>query len=259
MYQFHANSIIVEDKLTWSGCTTLLSSLQVTSNALATNHNSQTPKHIQGSLQSFDGIFIEPKGLPQTRTQDHKIHLKLDTAHQMPDLTAGNLIFRKLRLRKLSMSCCKLESMVRPSTSSYSSPVLLVQERTIFGGCVRTTKLSTKKQSKTNFPFLSFMNSQMSYMVPGIFLKLDLGYVYHQIKMHTNAIEKIAFKTHDGHYEFLVLPFGLTNAPSTFQCLVNDVFRPYIRKFILVFFDDILIYSKHGYHFIESLRTKGSA
>ena len=92
-----------------------------------------------------------------------------------------------------------------------------------------------------------------------IFSKIDLHFWYHQVRIHDEDIHKIAFRTRYGHYEFVVMSFGLTNLPVNFMCMMNSIFSKYQYKFSLVFIDDILLYSmskeEHKEHLSIVLRV----
>jgi len=89
----------------------------------------------------------------------------------------------------------------------------------------------------------------------GVFSNIDLRSGYHQLRIKPEDMPKIAFKTRYGHYEFIVMPFGLTNSPAAFMDVMNGVFRTYLDKFVVVFIDDILIYSKDKEEHTNHLRT----
>ena len=84
---------------------------------------------------------------------------------------------------------------------------------------------------------------------------MDLHSRYHQTRMKVEDILETTFRTHEGHYEFFIMPFGLINAPSSFQGLMNSIFKPFLEKFVFVFFDDIVIYNKSWKDHVQDLYT----
>ena len=154
---------------------------------------------------------------------DHQIPLKPD----MPPPFKGIFRLSQLELQELKRQLDQLlkDDKISPSTSPYGAPVLFVK----------------KKDGK-----LRMCIDELFDRLHGakVFSKLDLTSGYYQIAIDPKDRYKTAFRTRYGHYEFNVMPFGLTNAPATFMCLMQNVLRPLLDKCVIVYIDDILVFSK---------------
>ncbi|KAJ3704209.1 hypothetical protein LUZ61_007914 [Rhynchospora tenuis] len=203
--------------------------------------NLQSHPDIEEVLSQFQGIFKEPETLPPHRKVDHQITL-------LPNVQPVNLrpyrhsYFQKLEIEKIIEELLK-SNFIQPSTSPFASPVILVKKKdNSWRLCIDYRQLNACT-IKNRYPIPIIEDLLDELKGAKIFSKVDLRSGYHQIRMNLADMQKIAFRTHKGHYKYKVMPFRLTNAPATFQALMNQVFKPFLRRFVLVFFDDILIYS----------------
>jgi hypothetical protein len=192
-------------------------------------------------LLRYEGLSATPTSLPPQRSWCQQIRLLPGT----PPVAVWLYRYMHGQKAELERQCNDLlrHGVKQPSSSAYSAPVLLVKKGDGTWRLCVDYKALNSATVKDKFPIPMVEELLDELHDAEFFTKLDLRSGYHQVRMHGADVEKTSFRTHQGLFKFLVMPFGLTNTSTTFQAPMNDVLRPFLWWFVLVFFDDILIYS----------------
>ncbi|GJX02372.1 putative reverse transcriptase domain-containing protein [Tanacetum coccineum] len=205
-------------------------------------------------VQDFPEVFPEDlPGLPPTRQVEFQIDLMPGAA----PVARAPYRLAPSKMKELSEQLQELsdKGFIRPSSSPWGAPVLFVKKKDgSFRMCIDYQELN-KLTVKNRYPLPRIDDLFDQLQGSSVYSKIDLRSGYHQLRVREEDIPKTAFRTQYGHYEFQVMPFGLTNAPAVFMDLMNRVCKPYLDKFMIVFIDDVLIYSKNKKEHEEHLKA----
>lgn len=191
----------------------------------------------------YQDVFQDIVGLPPRRVVEFTIELILGTSpiSKAPYRMAPT----ELKELKIQIDDLVAQGFIRPSTSPWGAPVLFVMKKNHTLRLCVDYRMLNKVTIKNKYPLPRIEDLFDQLKGATVFSKIDLRSGYHQVRVREEDIPKTAFRTRYGHYEFVVMPFGLTNAPAVFMDLMNRIFGPYLDDFVVVFVDDILIYSKN--------------
>ncbi|GJT97626.1 hypothetical protein Tco_1093144 [Tanacetum coccineum] len=188
-------------------------------------------------------VFPEDlSGLPSQR----QVEFRIDLVPGMTPVGKSPYRLAPSEMQELSTQLQELQDkgFIRPSHSSWGAPVLFVKKKDgALRMCIDYRELN-KLTIKNRYPLSRIDDLFDQLQGARYFSKIDLRSGYHQLRVHEDDITKTAFQTRYGHFEFTVMPFGLTNVPAVFMDLMNRVCKPYLDKFVIVFIDDIIVYSK---------------
>ncbi|GJQ89634.1 putative reverse transcriptase domain-containing protein [Tanacetum coccineum] len=205
-------------------------------------------------VRDFPNVFPEDlPGLPPTR----QVEFQIDLIPGVAPVARAPYRLAPSEMKELSEQLKELsdKGFIRPSSSPWGAPVLFVKKKDgSFRMCIDYRELN-KLTVKNRYPLPRIDDLFDQLQGSNVYSKIDLRSGYHQLLVREEDIPKIVFRTRYGHYEFQVMPFSLTNAPAVFMDLMNRVCKPFLDKFVIVFIDDILIYSKNKKEHKEHLKA----